>query len=75
MNSSSRESSQSDDGGDECSLAIATLNVRQISYGLPAAVEADATFIEAALSYYWGGPASDDVKEAWARLVAFMRGF
>lgn len=38
----------------------------------PEPLRSDLCFIEAALSYYQGGLASDDVYGAWARVVAAL---
>lgn len=36
-------------------------------------LRSDLQYLEAALSYYWGGPASDDVRGAWDRLLLNLR--
>jgi hypothetical protein len=36
-------------------------------------LRSDLTYLQAALSYYWGGPASDDVREAWDRTLVTLR--
>lgn len=36
-------------------------------------LRSDLTYLQAALSFYWGGPASDDVRGAWDRTLAALR--
>lgn len=39
---------------------------------LETSIRGDAQFISAALSWYDGGPASEDVRSAWSRICAAL---
>lgn len=45
---------------------------RELHANLRADIRSDAQFITAALSWYDGGPASDDVRGAWERICAAL---